>query len=90
MKQRVLMKKRGIGSWNEFKERRFLGWNKPKTKQLFFCAKGVGIWHKGQRKLFAEIGGDGHGKAEKRDRGMEGVSDRGFAENHKRRNRKGR
>ena len=62
MKQKVLMKKRGIGNWNEFKDRRFLGWRRPKTKQLFFCPKGMGIWHKGQRKLFSEIGGESHEK----------------------------
>lgn len=62
MRQKVLMKKRGIENWNEFKDRRFLGWRKPKTKQLFFCIKGMGIWYKGQKKLFSEIGGDDDGK----------------------------
>jgi len=48
--------KRGIEDWTEFKDRRFLGWRKPKTKQLIFCAKGMGIWHKNQQKLFSEKG----------------------------------
>jgi len=60
MKQKVLMKKRGIANWNEFKDRRFLGWRKQKTKQLFFCMKGMGIWHKGQKKLFSKTGGESH------------------------------
>jgi hypothetical protein len=51
MKQKALMKKKGIEDWSEFKDRRFLGWRKPKTKQLFFNPKGMGIWHKNQQKL---------------------------------------
>jgi hypothetical protein len=62
MEQKVLMKKRGIEDWTEFKDRRFLGWRKPKTKQLFFCIKGMGVWHKGQQKLFSKIGGDDDGE----------------------------
>ena len=57
MEQKVLMKKKGIENWNEFKDRRFLGWRKPKTKQLFFCAKGMGTWHKNKQKLFSKKGG---------------------------------
>lgn len=51
MKQKAIMKKKGIEDWHEFKDRRFLGWKKRKTKQLFFNPKGMGIWHKNQRKL---------------------------------------
>ena len=52
MEQKVLMKKKRIEDWKEFKDKRFLGWRKPKTKQLFLSTKGMGIWHKGQKKLF--------------------------------------
>lgn len=51
MRQKALIKKKRIEGWQEFKDRRFLGWKKRKTKQLFFNPKGMGIWHKKQRKL---------------------------------------
>jgi len=51
MKQKALMKKKRIEDWQGFKDRRFLGWKKAKTKQLFFNPKGTGIWHKKQQKL---------------------------------------
>lgn len=51
MEQKALMKKKGIEDWKEFKDRRFLGWKKEKTKQLIFNPKGMGIWHKNQQKL---------------------------------------
>jgi len=51
MGQKALMKKKRIEDWHEFKDRRFLGWGKTKTKQLFFNPKGTGIWHKKQQKL---------------------------------------
>jgi len=51
MKQKILMKKNCIKDWNEFKDRRFLGWKRAQTKQLFLNPKGMGIWHRNQRRL---------------------------------------
>jgi hypothetical protein len=33
MKQNVLMKKRGIESWTEFKDRGFIGWRRPRQQK---------------------------------------------------------
>lgn len=51
MKQKTIIKKKGIEDWKKFKDRSFLGWRRPNTKQLFFNPKGMGIWHKNQRRL---------------------------------------
>lgn len=51
MEQKTIMTKKRIEDWHEFKDRRFLGWKKEKTKQLILNPKGMGIWHKNQRKL---------------------------------------